>query len=84
MVIIDGWRKATAIARAALEASSLDHGSDPVAFRADLMNIARTSEFYLFNHYFNTLFNRLTPSFSPSLSSLISFFHSFKFKTFNT
>jgi T-complex protein 1 subunit beta len=44
MVIIDGWRKATAIARTALEASSLDHGADPVAFRADLMNIARTSE----------------------------------------
>jgi T-complex protein 1 subunit beta len=73
MVIIDGWRKATAIARAALEASSLDHGSDPVAFRADLMNIARTSKFYLFNHYFNTLCNRLTLTFSPSLS-LLSFF----------
>ena len=44
MVIIDGWRRASAVARAALEASSLDHGADPVAFRADLMNIARTSE----------------------------------------
>ena len=44
MVIIDGWRRATAVARAALEASSLDHGADPVAFREDLMNIARTSE----------------------------------------
>ena len=62
------------IARAALEASSLDHGSDPVAFRADLMNIARTSEFYLFNHYFNALFNRLTPSFSLSLSLLFFLF----------
>ena len=44
MVIIEGWRRASAVARAALEASSLDHGADPVAFRADLMNIARTSE----------------------------------------
>ncbi len=43
MVIIEGWRKATAIARAALEASSLDHSADPVAFREDLMNIARTT-----------------------------------------
>ena len=43
MVIIDGWRRASAVARAALEASSLDHGADPVAFRADLMNIARTT-----------------------------------------
>ena len=43
MVIIDGWRRATAVARAALEASSLDHSTDAVAFRADLMNIARTT-----------------------------------------
>jgi hypothetical protein len=43
MVIIDGWRRATAVARAALEASSLDHGADPVAFREDLLNIARTT-----------------------------------------
>jgi T-complex protein 1 subunit beta len=43
MVVIDGWRRAAAVARAALEASSLDHGADPDAFRADLMNIARTT-----------------------------------------
>lgn len=43
MTLIDGWRRAATIARAALEASSLDHGADPVAFRADLMNIARTT-----------------------------------------
>jgi len=41
--IIEGWRRAAAVARAALEASSLDHGADPVAFRADLLNIARTT-----------------------------------------
>ncbi len=43
MTIIDGWRKATQVARAALEASSLDHSKDAVAFEADLMNIARTT-----------------------------------------
>jgi len=41
--IIAGWRKATAEARNALEKSSLDHGDDPVKFREDLMNIARTT-----------------------------------------
>ena len=43
MVIIDGWRRATVVARAALEASSLDPSAAPAAFRADLMNIARTT-----------------------------------------
>ena len=43
MVIIEGWRRATTIARAALEESSLDHSADPVAFKEDLMNIARTT-----------------------------------------
>ena len=43
MVIIEGWRRAVAVARAALEASSLDHSADPVAFKQDLMNIARTT-----------------------------------------
>lgn len=43
MTIIDGWRRATVAARAALEASSLDHSADEVAFREDLMNIARTT-----------------------------------------
>lgn len=41
--IISGWRKATAEARQALEASSVNHGDDPVKFREDLMNIARTT-----------------------------------------
>ena len=41
--IIAGWRKATAEARAALEKSAVDHGSDAVKFREDLMNIARTT-----------------------------------------
>lgn len=43
MIIIEGWRRAVQVARAALEASSLDHSSDPDAFRVDLMNIARTT-----------------------------------------
>jgi hypothetical protein len=43
MVIIDGWRRASQVARAALEASALDHSADPVAFRQDLLNIARTT-----------------------------------------
>lgn len=43
MVIIEGWRRATQVARAALEASSLDHSADPAAFRLDLLNIARTT-----------------------------------------
>lgn len=43
MTIIEGWRRAAGIARAALEASSLDHGADAAAFREDLMNIARTT-----------------------------------------
>lgn len=41
--IIAGWRKATAEARNALEQSAVDHGDDPVKFREDLLNIARTT-----------------------------------------
>lgn len=41
--IIAGWRKATAESRNALEKSAIDHGNDPVKFREDLMNIARTT-----------------------------------------
>lgn len=41
--IIAGWRKATVEARSALEKSAIDHGNDPVKFREDLMNIARTT-----------------------------------------
>jgi len=41
--IIAGWRKATAIAKAALEAKAVDHGDDDEEFKKDLMNIARTT-----------------------------------------
>jgi len=41
--IIAGWRKATDEARKALVAAAVDHGNDPVKFREDLMNIARTT-----------------------------------------
>lgn len=41
--IIAGWRKATEVARAALEKSSRDNGKDEVKFREDLLNIARTT-----------------------------------------
>merc|ERR1712012_211439 len=41
--IVAGWRKATKVARAVLEANALDHGTDPEKFREDLMNIARTT-----------------------------------------
>lgn len=43
MTIVSGWRSAVAIARQALEASAVDHGSDEAAFRNDLLNIARTT-----------------------------------------
>ena len=41
--IILGWRKAAKAAEDALKASAQDHGDDPVKFREDLMNIARTT-----------------------------------------
>ncbi|KAH3726757.1 hypothetical protein DPMN_052626 [Dreissena polymorpha] len=41
--IIAGWRLATDEARKALTAFARDHGSDPVKFREDLINIARTT-----------------------------------------
>lgn len=41
--IIAGYRKALAVARAALEKNAIDHGDDETAFRADLINIARTT-----------------------------------------
>merc|ERR1712165_283312 len=41
--IVAGWRKATKVARQALESSAKDHGGDPEKFREDLMNIARTT-----------------------------------------
>eukprot|EP00039_Didymoeca_costata_P018648 m.334367 g.334367 ORF g.334367 m.334367 type:complete len:528 (+) comp17343_c0_seq1:137-1720(+) len=40
---INGYRKALKIARDALEGAAKDHGSDPEAFKKDLMNIARTT-----------------------------------------
>ncbi|EAW97228.1 chaperonin containing TCP1, subunit 2 (beta), isoform CRA_a [Homo sapiens] len=41
--IIAGWREATKAAREALLSSAVDHGSDEVKFRQDLMNIAGTT-----------------------------------------
>ncbi|XP_046578872.1 T-complex protein 1 subunit beta-like [Haliotis rubra] len=41
--IIAGWRKAVDEARDALKKVARDHGKDPAKFRADLMNIARTT-----------------------------------------
>jgi len=41
--IIAGWRKAVDCARKTLTNSAQDHGDDPVKFREDLMNIARTT-----------------------------------------
>jgi T-complex protein 1 subunit beta len=43
MTIVQGWRAAVAIARAALEGAAQDHSADPVAFREDLTNIAKTT-----------------------------------------
>ncbi len=41
--IVAGWRKATKVAREALESRAKDHGDDAEKFRVDLMNIARTT-----------------------------------------
>jgi len=41
--IISGWRQATKVAQAALEAAAIDNSKDEVKFREDLMNIARTT-----------------------------------------
>jgi len=41
--IIAGWRVATDIARAALNATSSDNSADATRFREDLLNIARTT-----------------------------------------
>ena len=43
MTIMAGWRIAVQIARAALESAAVDNSADPVAFRDDLLNIARTT-----------------------------------------
>lgn len=40
---ISGYRMAVTCAREALKAAAKDHGSDVVAFRKDLVNIARTT-----------------------------------------
>jgi T-complex protein 1 subunit beta len=41
--VIAGWRKATDVARQALEDSALDNSKDEKKFREDLLNIARTT-----------------------------------------
>ena len=43
MTIVQGWRTSVQIARAALEANTVDHSLDQAAFREDLLNIARTT-----------------------------------------
>mmetsp|Transcript_19544 Transcript_19544/g.38231 ORF Transcript_19544/g.38231 Transcript_19544/m.38231 type:complete len:528 (+) Transcript_19544:364-1947(+) len=43
MTICDGWRLAVAAARQALVDSAVDNADDKEAFRADLLNIARTT-----------------------------------------
>jgi T-complex protein 1 subunit beta len=42
-VVIKGYRLALAAAREKLESLAIDHGKDPVAFREDLMKIAKTT-----------------------------------------
>ena len=42
-LIIEGYREASKVARAALESSAKDNSSNPEAFREDLLNIARTT-----------------------------------------
>lgn len=41
--IISGWREATKVAYAALEASATDNSSNPEKFKKDLLNIAQTT-----------------------------------------
>merc|ERR1712012_1238133 len=41
--IIAGWRKASAVAKEAIEKSASDNSKDESVFREDLMNIARTT-----------------------------------------
>ena len=43
MIIIQGWRLAVQYARAALDGAAVDNGADAVAFREDLLNIAKTT-----------------------------------------
>lgn len=43
MTIIDGFRRAADVARAALEASATNNKGDDAVFRADLLNIAKTT-----------------------------------------
>eukprot|EP00756_Hemistasia_phaeocysticola_P026694 Hpha_TRINITY_DN16078_c0_g1::TRINITY_DN16078_c0_g1_i1::g.117678::m.117678/K09494/CCT2; T-complex protein 1 subunit beta len=42
-VIVDGWRSAVKIARAALEESATNNSNKPELFRRDLLNVARTT-----------------------------------------
>ncbi|KIK70955.1 hypothetical protein GYMLUDRAFT_33045 [Collybiopsis luxurians FD-317 M1] len=41
--VVEGYRTASQAALKALEASSVDHSSDPAKFRQDLVNIAKTT-----------------------------------------
>jgi T-complex protein 1 subunit beta len=42
-IIIQGWRKARAVAAEVLNNMSMDNSGDPEAFRKDLENIAMTT-----------------------------------------
>jgi len=42
-IIIDGWREASEVAKAALLGCCVDNSKDPVKFRTDLKNIANTT-----------------------------------------
>ncbi|KAL5010987.1 hypothetical protein ScPMuIL_013292 [Solemya velum] len=57
--IIAGWRKATDEARRALTDFARDHGDDPVKFRQDLMNIARTTLSSKILHQYKAHFSTL-------------------------
>lgn len=43
MSIVEGYRKATDIARKALEESATDNSADPAKFKEDLLKIAKTT-----------------------------------------
>jgi T-complex protein 1 subunit beta len=71
--IIDGWRIALSTAHEALQRSARDNSSDPVKFREDLLNIARTTlSSKLLTHeksYFGALHRSLQSHERPSRES---------------
>jgi len=58
--IIEGWREACDVAKAALEASCIDNSADPEKFNQDLKNIARTTlSSKILGHGYKDLFSNL-------------------------